>query len=314
MHQKGVVHRDMKPDNFLMGAGKKSNTVYLIDFGLSKIYMDPNTGNHFAQREKRINDLVGTARYCSIRSHLGLQLSRRDDLESLCHVLVYLAVPGLPWQGLHANSTKEKYDKIGKLKQSLSAAEICEGFSSCFERFLDYSRNLDFEEELDYDMCRGLFRECFQQYRIPDDDVFDWTHILGKGLLTIGVIGARGLLGKNSRGLSNPYCTVWVTTKGNKVMKEKTQIIEGNLTPLWDSLFEFPVSDDSAVLSIYVWSKSSGLMFRDRFLGRIVVPIDTLTEKTLLDDWHVLQKRNPKSNVAGDIHLRIYYRKGHPQT
>jgi serine/threonine protein kinase len=185
MHQKGVVHRDMKPDNFLMGTGKNSKMVYMIDFGLSKIYMDPVTGKHVPQREKRISDLVGTARYCSIRSHLGLQLSRRDDLESLCHVLVYLAVPGLPWQGLQANSTKEKYDKIGKLKQSLSAAEICEGLPSCFERFLEYSRNLEFEEEPDYNMCRGLFRECFQQYRIPDDDIFDWTTILGKGMLTV---------------------------------------------------------------------------------------------------------------------------------
>mmetsp|Transcript_19979 Transcript_19979/g.47565 ORF Transcript_19979/g.47565 Transcript_19979/m.47565 type:complete len:622 (+) Transcript_19979:242-2107(+) len=311
MHSKGIIHRDIKPDNFLTGHGKEGKTVFAIDFGLSKMYMDPKTGKHIGQRAKRISDLVGTARYCSIRSHLGLQLSRRDDLESIGYVLVYLAAPGLPWQGLKANSNREKYERIGKVKINCPTSGLCQGLPPCFQKYIDYCKSLAFEEEPDYQVCRSLFRAAFNHFRFRDDGHYDWTNFMSRGLLTVGVIAGRNLTGKGSNGLSNAYSVVTVKDDGQK-KKEMTRVVQMDLNPLWESLFEFPLSTDSATCEITVWSKSPRF-FRDRFLGCVSIQVSELSERVLNDSWFPLQKRSSRSRVSGDIHLRVYYRKGFPQ-
>jgi len=110
LHTKGVLHRDIKPANLLMGLGKKSNLVHFIDFGLSKRFKDSKTNQHIPFRENK--QLTGTARYVSINTHKGIEQSRRDDLESLGYVLIYLFRGSLPWQGLKAKTKLEKYSKI----------------------------------------------------------------------------------------------------------------------------------------------------------------------------------------------------------
>jgi serine/threonine protein kinase len=96
IHEKGFIHRDIKPENFVIGLNDKSNTVYIIDFGLARRYKDKNTGQHIPYRENR--HLVGTARYAGINAHLGIEQSRRDDIESIGYILVYLFLGKLPWQ------------------------------------------------------------------------------------------------------------------------------------------------------------------------------------------------------------------------
>jgi serine/threonine protein kinase len=98
LHGKNYVHRDIKPENFLMGLGKKSHMVHIIDFGLAKRYRDSKTHQHIQYKENK--NLTGTARYASVNAHLGIEQSRRDDLESIGYVLVYLANGTLPWQNL----------------------------------------------------------------------------------------------------------------------------------------------------------------------------------------------------------------------
>jgi casein kinase 1, alpha len=86
VHNKNFIHRDIKPDNFLMGIGRHCNKLFLIDFGLAKKYRDNRTRAHIPYREDK--NLTGTARYASINAHLGIEQSRRDDMESLGYVLV----------------------------------------------------------------------------------------------------------------------------------------------------------------------------------------------------------------------------------
>jgi serine/threonine protein kinase len=96
MHSHNFVHRDMKPENICIGQGKKSNIVYLIDFGLCKRYLDPKTGEHITYRNDK--GIVGTIKYLSLETHLGAEHGRRDDLEALCNIIIYFFNMGtLPW-------------------------------------------------------------------------------------------------------------------------------------------------------------------------------------------------------------------------
>lgn len=101
LHSKNYIHRDIKPQNFLVGLAKKSHIIHLIDFGLSKKYRDPKTHQHIPYKENK--NLTGTARYASINAHLGIEQSRRDDLEAIGYVLLYFVQGFLPWQGIRVN-------------------------------------------------------------------------------------------------------------------------------------------------------------------------------------------------------------------
>jgi len=116
VHSRSFIHRDIKPDNFLMGLAKKANQVHIIDFGLAKKYRDPKTHIHIPYRENK--NLTGTARYASINTHLGIEQSRRDDMESLGYVMMYFLRGSLPWQGLKAGTKRQKYEKISEKKMS----------------------------------------------------------------------------------------------------------------------------------------------------------------------------------------------------
>ncbi|KAJ3218744.1 casein kinase I [Dinochytrium kinnereticum] len=201
IHEKNLIYRDIKPDNFLIGRLPRHNEpvppnvvvssdpysivanhspqhphpasqVYMVDFGMAKQYRDPKTKQHIPYREKK--SLSGTARYMSINTHLGREQSRRDDLESLGHVFMYFLRGSLPWQGLKAATNKQKYEKIGEKKQAVPVKELCDGFPEEFAEYLSYSRNLKFEDEPNYNYLKGLFNKVLQRNGDVDDGVFDW--------------------------------------------------------------------------------------------------------------------------------------------
>lgn len=173
IHSRDFIHRDIKPDNFLMGLGKKGNLVYIIDFGLAKKYRDGRTHRHIPYRENK--NLTGTARYASINTHLGIEQSRRDDLESLGYVLMYFNLGTLPWQGLKAANKRQKYERISEKKLSTPILTLCKGFPSEFANYLSYCRQMHFDQRPDYNYLRKLFRNLFHRLGFTYDYVFDWN-------------------------------------------------------------------------------------------------------------------------------------------
>ncbi|KAF8393404.1 hypothetical protein HHK36_021648 [Tetracentron sinense] len=174
VHSKGFLHRDIKPDNFLMGLGRKANQVYIIDFGLAKRYRDSTTNRHIPYREKK--NLTGTARYASCNTHLGIEQSRRDDLESLGYVLLYFLRGSLPWQGLKAATKKQKYEKICEKKLSTPIEVLCKSHPVEFESYFHYCHSLTFDQRPDYGFLKRLFRDLFtRKAGYEFDYIFDWT-------------------------------------------------------------------------------------------------------------------------------------------
>jgi casein kinase 1 len=125
VHSKNYIHRDIKPENFLIGLGKRSNFIYLIDYGLAKKYRDPKTHQHIPYKERK--SLTGTIRYASINAHLGIEQSRRDDLESIGYVLIYFIKGKLPWQGAgpEGQPKAERFHKIMEKKMAIPIEYLC---------------------------------------------------------------------------------------------------------------------------------------------------------------------------------------------
>ena len=172
IHEKSLIYRDIKPDNFLMGIGKRGNQVNVIDFGLAKKFRDPKTHLHIPYRENK--NLTGTARYTSINTHLGVEQARRDDLESLAYILMYFLRGALPWQGLKAANKKQKYDCIREKKLTTPSDLLCSGLPNEFGILLNYCRSLNFDDKPDYPYLRRLFRDLFVRKGYQYDYEFDW--------------------------------------------------------------------------------------------------------------------------------------------
>ena len=192
VHNKNFIHRDIKPDNFLMGIGRHCNKLFLIDFGLAKKYRDNRTRQHIPYREEQ--NLVGTARYASINAHLGIQQSRRDDMESMGYVLMYFNLGALPWEGLKAATEKQKFEKISEKKMSTPVDVLCKGWPPEFAMYLNYCRSLRFEQEPDYRYLRTLFRILLRKLNHQYDYMFDWTMLKQKKAAQTAAEGTAGEL------------------------------------------------------------------------------------------------------------------------
>lgn len=178
VHKRNLVHRDIKPDNFMMGTGTNVNQVYVIDFGLSKRYQDPKTHEHIKMTEG--SSLTGTARYASINAMMGREQSRRDDLESLGYVWLYFLRGSLPWSGIPAKNTEEKMRKITDVKKSTTLTSLCKGFPREFIIYLETVKKLRFTEEPNYAEYRKMFRDLFIREGYVYDKVYDWSESVSR--------------------------------------------------------------------------------------------------------------------------------------
>ncbi|KAL0129475.1 hypothetical protein PUN28_001628 [Cardiocondyla obscurior] len=231
VHCKHFIHRDIKPDNFLMGIGRHCNKLFLIDFGLAKKYRDSRTRLHIIYREDK--NLTGTARYASINAHLGIEQSRRDDMESLGYVLMYFNRGSLPWQGLKAATKKQKYEKISEKKMSTPVEVLCKGFPAEFAMYLNYTRGLRFEESPDYMYLRQLFRILFRTLNHQYDYTFDWTMLKQKaassnisgGVSTAGPGLTQGAQGAQGQGQGQGQAPTQANTQSDTLMLRQSNLL-----------------------------------------------------------------------------------------
>ena len=173
LHNRHIIHRDIKPDNFVMGLNDLSQYVYILDFGLAKKYRSSRTLEQFPFVNRR--KITGTARYASINALRGYEQSRRDDLESVGYVLVFFLKGRLPWMGMQAKTKEHKYKKILQKKIDISTKDLCEYLPEEMEIILDYVKNLEYTESPDYEMLRGYFNSMIRKVHSKFDYVYDWT-------------------------------------------------------------------------------------------------------------------------------------------
>jgi serine/threonine protein kinase len=169
IHSCGFLHRDIKPDNFAIDI-KDPKKLYCIDFGISKRYLKRN-GEHIEFSDKK--KFCGTARYASIAAHKNMEQSRKDDLEAIGYVLVYLFKSKLPWQGIKHKDKKERYRLIGEKKEQTTEEELCADMPKEFLVYMKYVRNLDFHEKPHYSALKKMFLNLYQSKGFKNDNL-EW--------------------------------------------------------------------------------------------------------------------------------------------
>ncbi|XP_054163475.1 casein kinase I-like [Oppia nitens] len=174
-HGHRLVYRDTKPENFLLGptGSDTYNVVHIIDFGLCKEYKDENTGQHIPMATGK--PWTGTVRYMSINNHMNREQSRRDDLESMAYMLVFLHKGELPWQGIQVSDISERYRKIGEIKHRIKPSELCAEMPEEYEKFVRLVRNLSFEEEPNYKAYINMFTKVLTKMGNNfNEKIYDW--------------------------------------------------------------------------------------------------------------------------------------------
>lgn len=176
VHERGILYRDIKPHNFLMGAGDKDcGRVFLVDFGLCKRYRDGVSGAHCKMKVKKGRGVTGTVRYSSINVHDGCDASRRDDFLALGYVFMHFLRGDLPWLGLSAKNKKAKHELIRKKKVSTSDEELCGGFPHELVEYFKYCKALDFYDKPDYMKLQGFFDTIINREGLNNDLRYDWS-------------------------------------------------------------------------------------------------------------------------------------------
>ena len=152
VHEKGFVHRDIKPENFMIKRRDGDDTLYLIDFGIARTYIDSETKMHRANRIRAANadgkiSVIGTSRYISPNVHEGNEPSRRDDLISAMYVISYLLKGSLPWKTSGSNES----DALVEMKKKILPEELFLGLPASYVEIFKYLSALPYDQKPDYE-------------------------------------------------------------------------------------------------------------------------------------------------------------------
>jgi serine/threonine protein kinase len=185
IHSNGYIHRDLKPENFVIGTNGTKGTngtnsdnhfkndttkLFLIDFGLAKKFIKKD-GSHIDFCDKK--KFCGTAKFASIAAHANSEQSRKDDLEAIAYILIYLYRGKLPWQGIKTKDKKKRYLHIYKEKMKHTPEELCKGMPREFIVFLNYIKTLSFDEKPPYSSFKKMFNRLYDSMEY-DDAKFEW--------------------------------------------------------------------------------------------------------------------------------------------
>ena len=169
VHSQKIIHRDIKPDNFLIGLNDP-NIIYLIDFGLSKKYRSSTTGNHI--KYTKIKNFIGSLRYASYNALKLREQSRRDDLESIGYMLIYLIKGRLPWDNIRVENKRSSYFKLSLYKKNIAPEILCSNLPGEFCEYIRYVKNLNFEDDPDYNYLKSLFQIMLKKQGIIENKIF----------------------------------------------------------------------------------------------------------------------------------------------
>lgn len=187
LHSYNIVHRDINPSNFLIGINEKRYILYLLDFDLSSKYKDSKTNLHI--KNKTARNKIGTIGFASINTHINKEYSRRDDLESIGYMLIFL-LKGLPWVNNDELLQNNTINNVDTYEQNISDAKLntpletlCDGLPDEFLQYLKYVKNLKFEENPDYSYLKNLFKVLYTKRYKEIDNIFDWDYLNNKIIL-----------------------------------------------------------------------------------------------------------------------------------
>ena len=170
IHSKNVIHCNINMDNLFIDFLHFNNIIYLSGFNTA-IKLDNNFN-----KNKNILHKNNTI-FSSINSMKGIKLSKKDDLENLGYVLIYLLKGELPWELIDYNlnlNEKEKIRKIYQIKKYIALNNLCEGIPDEFKLFINYIKELKSKDEIDYNYCFNLFYNIFKNNNIINDGIFSW--------------------------------------------------------------------------------------------------------------------------------------------
>ena len=173
IHSKDIIHLDIKPNNFLVG-NPDSSIIYVIDFGFAKKYRSSRTGKHISFSKRKT--FAGNLKYSSINTMKGIEPSRRDDLESLGYMLIYLYNQELPWDKIKSKTKEELTRSIYDMKKKFSIKAINQDIPEGMEDYMNYVKSLKFEEDPDYNYLKIILENMLQKINEVNDLNFSWIN------------------------------------------------------------------------------------------------------------------------------------------